>query len=489
MGGDRADRRRVWADCGSCLIVLVLLVWQLFIPPALSIADNNDFAKLAGRVCLGPPPQAGPPLFDYTILHWRFSPESCYFWQFRTTAEAPVRAAVFLNRLFHSSSDFDLRFLGAVYVPIFMLGFVTLQRALRSVPLPVSALAQCLWILVTCNAVYVPYFNTFYFDALTLATLTGALASVGMVVLRARVTTAALLMASFWLMALAGSKSTHSLIALSCVAGLWVTGSRVRFPSIPWRVACTAMVLGGAAWSIASVPRMYSGDNSFCALFLRILPAARDPMAYLRETRIPPSWIRYSGLHVWSPGSPIGPVVSEEQFTDWFGTSDLIGLYARHPSAAWVIAETNLEEASLDRVTMKIGATEYRLGNYERSTVRTPQTLSQFFTWWPFVRRQLFAYRPIFYLVWICAVISLLWTLAPPVERIRVFIAIVTVSLAVEFAVAMLSGADGGRHLTIFNYLLDLALCCDISFATWRFPRQEDDSVRRHSSNSAEVVA
>lgn len=489
MGADRADRRRVLTDRGFCLIVLALLVWQLFIPPALSIADNNDFSKLAGRVCLGPPPQAGPALFDYTILHWRFSPESCYLWQFRTTAEAPVRAAVFLNRLFHSSSDFDLRFLGAVYVPIFMLGFVTLQRALRSVALPVSALAQCLWILVTCNAIYVPYFNTFYFDALTLATLTGALASVGMVVLRARVTNTALLVASFWLTALAGSKSTHSLIALSCVGGLWVTGRRVGFPSIPWRVACTAMVLGGSAWSIATVPRLYSGDNAFCALFFRILPAAKDPMAYLRETRIPPSWIRYSGLHAWSPGSPLGPVVSEEQFTDWFGSSDLIGLYVRHPSTAWVIAEINLEEASLDRVSMKAGSTEYRLGNYERSTVRSPQTLSQFFTWWPSVRSRLFAYRPILYLVWICAVIALLWTLAPPVERFRLLIAIVTVSLAAEFAVAMLSGADGGRHLTIFNYLLDLALCSDISFATWRLLRREDHSVRRHSSNAAEIVA
>src|SRR5271166_5082572 len=94
---------RIRIDAGFCLLVLILLVWQLFLPPALSIANDNDFSKLAGRVCLGPAPAAGPTLFDYTVLHWRFAPENCVAWSFHTTAELPFRAALALNRLFHST--------------------------------------------------------------------------------------------------------------------------------------------------------------------------------------------------------------------------------------------------------------------------------------------------------------------------------------------------------------------------------------------------
>jgi hypothetical protein len=32
----------------------------------------------------------------------------------------------------------------------------------------------------------------------------------------------------------------------------------------------------------------------------------------------------------------------------------------------------------------------------------------------------------------------------------------------------MLDGADGGRHLTLFNYLLDLMVVCDIVLAVRR---------------------
>jgi len=41
---------------------------------------------------------------------------------------------------------------GIVYSLIFLSGFVTLQRALRSVPLALSTGAQAVWIVVVCNA-------------------------------------------------------------------------------------------------------------------------------------------------------------------------------------------------------------------------------------------------------------------------------------------------------------------------------------------------
>jgi hypothetical protein len=57
------------------------------------------------------------------------------------------------------------------------------------------------------------------------------------------------------------------------------------------------------------------------------------------------------------------------------------------------------------------------------------------------------------------------WLLAPSGRPMRTLLLIVTLSLAAEFAVCMLDGADGGRHLTIFSALLDFLFCCGVIFA------------------------
>ncbi len=77
-----------------------------------------------------------------------------------------------LDHVILSKTEFDLRAMGIVYGLIFFAGFLMLQRALRYLPLTLSITAQTIWIVVFCNAVYVPMFNTLYFDALSLAILT-----------------------------------------------------------------------------------------------------------------------------------------------------------------------------------------------------------------------------------------------------------------------------------------------------------------------------
>jgi hypothetical protein len=44
-----------------------------------------------------------------------------------------------------------------------------------------------------------------------------------------------------------------------------------------------------------------------------------------------------------------------------------------------------------------------------------------------------------------------------------------TACLAVAWAIPMLDGLDAGRHLAIFNFLLDLLVCGEAGFLTHRF--------------------
>jgi hypothetical protein len=462
------NRTRV--DLAFCFVVLLLLVWQLFVPPALSVANDHDFEKILGPLCLGPVPTNETGYFDYVVLHYTYDPDSCINWPMRTTNEAAFHAGLWLDHIFYSKSDLDLRFFGIIYGLIFFAGFVTLQRALRYVPLPLSIVAQTVWIVIVCNAVYVPMFNTLYFDTLSIATLTGALAAIGVVALRPQVSAGSILMASLWLGVFAGSKGQHGPMALLFIPVLWIRWASHQPRVIVARIVGTGMALAGAWLSISTTPRFYQGEATFNALFYRILPTVPSPSAYLAETRIPTSWARYSGEVVFSPDVPImQDSYYEEQFGEWFGPVDLIRLYLRHPSAAWLIAHENLDEASMDRVRIRMSGVAHRLGNYEESLGKPPQTISHFFTLWAAIKDAAFGARPLVYVAYILIVIVVAWLLRPPGGPMALLLAMMTLSLAVEFGISMLDGADGGRHLTLFNFLLDLVVCCDIVFAARRF--------------------
>lgn len=477
--------RRARIDLAFCALVVLLLVFQLFVPPALSVANDHDFEKILGRLCLGPVPTSGPAYFDYAVLRYTWDADSCIDWPMRTTNQPAFAAGLFLDRLFFSKTDFDLRFMGVIYGLIFLAGFASLQHALRRLPLRVSVAAQLAWILVACNAVYVPLFNTLYFDALSLATLTGALAWTGLAALPAEPDAGSVLMASLWLSVLAGSKSQHAPLALLFIPALWIRHVPGKPRLLAARVAGAAIVLAGAALSIGTMPRFYQGEATFNALFYRILPAVPDPAGYLAETRIPVSWARYSGEVAFAEDVPLRDPDYEEQFGNWFGPVDLIRLYLRHPSAAWLIARENLDEASMDRVRIRMSGVPHRLSNYEESLGKPPQAVSHCFTVWAALKDALFGGRPLAYLAFILLVVLCAWILAPPGPPVRLLLALVTLALAVEFAICMLDGADGGRHLTLFGFLLDLLVCCDAAFAVLRLPlRPAATSDKEHCPSS-----
>jgi hypothetical protein len=485
-----AIHRRAHIDLAFCALVLLLVIWQLFVPPVLSVANDHDFEKILGSLCLGPAPTNQTAYFDYTVLRYTYDADSCIDWPMRTTNHAAFHVGLWLDHTIFSKTDFDLRFMGIVYGLIFFAGFLTLQHALRFLPLTHSVTAQTIWILVLCNAVFVPMFNTLYFDALSLATLTGALAAVGLVALRKDSSALSVLVAALWLAVLAGSKSQHAPMAILFIPALWI-GCGPRWP----RTLGTLIILTGAFLSLSTMPRFYQGEATFNALFYRILPTVPNPAAYLAETQIPTSWARYSGEVAFAEDVPVQDPEYAEQFGHWFGPVELIRLYLRHPSAAWLIARENLDEASMDRVRMRMSGVAHRLGNYDESQGKPPQSISHFFTVWETIKDAIFGDRPLIYLAYILTVTALAWILAPPSWPLRILLASVTLSLAAECANCMLDGADGGRHLTLFSALLDLLFCCDVVFAlkpaatsdTARWPSSDRNSSRQNNSECRQL--
>src|SRR5689334_17120932 len=154
---------RFWTRYEWAILLLCagLVAVQLFVPPSLGVADNNDFPKLMGRYCLGDAGQH--PLFDYVSLTYRRAPPSCWDSGLLTSAVLPVDAGLFLGRPFLPPGRFDLRSLGAVYTLMFLAAFYGFQVLIRPLRPPSRLLLPLLAVFIFAGAAYVPWFNSFYF--------------------------------------------------------------------------------------------------------------------------------------------------------------------------------------------------------------------------------------------------------------------------------------------------------------------------------------
>jgi hypothetical protein len=219
--------RRRWAICEWALLAVCagLVGWQLFVPPSLGVADNNDFAKLIGRACLG----GEHPLFEYVSFGYHQAKEYCWDSGLITSAVLPLRVAMAAANPF-SSGRFDLRWLGAVYALLFLAAFVTLQKLARGLRPAARLVVPLSVVAVFGGASYVPWFNSFYFDTASYAFLWFAILASLRVMLRETVTTWDYLAALACTLLFETSKSQHTALALPLISCFWLRFGRVRFP-------------------------------------------------------------------------------------------------------------------------------------------------------------------------------------------------------------------------------------------------------------------
>src|SRR6185437_12820904 len=140
---------------------VVILLWQLFLPGYIGLADNRDFAKVAGRLCIG---RAGlydaDAYFSYFYSDYRRSPDYCWESGVPTSQLLLTRVASWVQVHAGNPQRFDIRWLGAVHALCFLCGWYLWLVAFR-------ALRGAVWWIVTILALwiftdvgYVSYLNT-----------------------------------------------------------------------------------------------------------------------------------------------------------------------------------------------------------------------------------------------------------------------------------------------------------------------------------------
>lgn len=452
----------------ALLLCAGLICWELFLPPALGVADNNDFPKLIGRYCLGPASPTSYPLFEYVAFSYRYDARYCWNSGLISSAVWPLAVARFIAWLVLPPSRFDLRLMGTVYAVLFLTAFYLVQRLARSLSLRARLLLPAAFLLVFGGAAYAPYFNSFYFDTAAYVFLLFASIALCQVALLPEVRLWRYLLALCACLLFATAKTQHAPLALLMIPVFWMSFGRTIFPSRIWRLVAT-FALAFATAEMFAVPSYYRSIALYNALFYQCLPHSVDPAGDLASLGLDPAMARYSGQHAFLPSSPMNNPREVDRFSRQFSTANLAHYYLSHPRMTAQVFKYVLAEGSLQRARMKVGPREYRLGNYPRDAARPPEAQSHFLDFWSQWKAALFGNRPAAYLAYIAMLFAALWTLvlrrATPLRLpLAVLASILSAMVALSAAAVLFDAVDTGRHLFLFNTLLDMTACALIAF-------------------------
>lgn len=467
-----ANAAAPWAFYEAALFILcaALAGWQLFLPPSLGVADNNDFPKLIGRFCLGPAVPEDHKLFEYVTFSYRHDARDCWNSGLITSAALPLLVARQAGKPVLPASRFDLRLLGVVYALLFLFAFHGLQRMARGLRSPARWLLPAAALLVFGGASYVPLFNSFYLDSAAYVFLLLSIISVCRLVFSPQVRWCEYLLAAGCVILFAMAKSQHAPLALLMIPCFWRSFGRPTFPGWPLRIPATAAIVLAVGAMLTLPPRWYQSVATYNALFYQCLPRSHDARADLARLGVDAALLPYVGQHAFSAGTPMQSPQMVEEFGREVPLRKMVAYYLSHPGVSLQVFLYAMEEGSLQRVRMKVGPREYRLGNYAKAAGRPPEAQSSFLDGWSQLKLAALGNRPLAYLAYAISLLVALWRLVlrlPPATRPRALTVAATLTgmLPLAAIIVMFDGVETGRHLFLFNMLLDVTVCAIVSLA------------------------
>lgn len=443
-----------WHEALLLLICLGIIAFQTFVPPYIGIADNGDFAKVAGRLSLGPADS------DHSVKYFNadYVRSRRYYWVSPVYSSElwPATLASLLSHTDKEGDVFNIRWLGAVHVSIFVVSFYLFLLAIRPMGVWPAFILGSAAIYLFTDVLYVAYFNSFYSDTAALLGLLGA--TVLAVFIITRGTTLRLLIAfSLFAILLIASKSQHALWGFLPTLFLFTAARHLqRRVARVIGFALVALLLGADFYVVETTPRDYRGQALFNLIFFKIAKNSPDPAQDLVDLGLSRKELPYIGMYVYRSDAPSQDPKWFQEFcgrTDYFKVA---GFYVRKPSRVFGILRDDL----------RINAPYLRFAyaNFRRQDASKPQQMAERFASWSNLRGGLFFLWPEHILIWYTLLVAgaaMILCSAPTGTATRMaWLAMgLAAAAAIEFCVASLADAvETFRHLFVFHALTDLTV-------------------------------
>ena len=427
-----------------------ILVYQLCLPPIVGLADQGDFAKVAGHFGYGPEDKSTE--LKYAFVAPKYIPDPSFRqcdWEQWTSEYLFAGSALLLNKVISKDGKLDIVVMGLVHMMLFLAAFARLLAATRS--LPVAPLWWMAALLVLTDAGYVAYWNSFYPEPASclffLLLLTESLA-ICQAPRISRLHLARWSLWSFlWIMAKAQNALLGVMLALFVVRlHTWRKTRSIWRASIP----ASALIALAAFVNILTIPAPTQWAATYNQVFMAILPDSRQPLADLEFFGLPAEFVRYSGTGAWSAGTALPEMLATGLIGRQVTPATIVRFYLLHPGRIWRHAKSVLSVAFLLRPAY---------GNFERSAGYGPGARSAAFSLWSaFHERFLAAAGKIILIALLIspALVVAAWLRVPAYRKSLELFGLLTVCCLLSFVVAICGDAyDNVKHLLLFNLLLD----------------------------------
>jgi len=454
------------------LAVVVLLLaaaigsFVLFVPPAVGMADQGDFARVLPGAGLKYPASvlAAPrPYFCFANLTYQIVPLQLP--DYVTSELAFTSAARIVRRLVGRAAVFDARVLGAVHLLALLVAFALLLRCASGLTRLTQCMLGALLLLIGCDIGYLAYFNSFYSESATYLFGLAFIAAVILLVNHPAPSRPQLVAVFLTLVLFVAAKVQNLPVLLATVPFLAISLRRVTPRSGEWRAVWVLGVLAMSAWlSVGGVVLKMNYKvrmvNLYNSIFLQVLPYSPSPAEDLVALGLDPRLSAYAGQSAFSVHSVVGDPAS---FPRQASYARLVEFYLARPRRLLALTSRGVRNSLSNRVP---------LGNFERAVGRPCTALSKAFSLWDSARKRLHSLW--FMAVFLLANIAAPWWLSARAANPRTcvllqFQAVMASAGVLMFYTAILGdGNEFQKHLFIFNFLFDCCLVADVLWITER---------------------
>ena len=432
------------------VLALVCFSWRVFAPPILGLANNGDFAKIAGPLHLGPASGAADDRFEYVTRDYRRAPEYAWDSHYYSSEALFALAAYELSAVFQKRGQFDIRWMGLVHLAAILAAFAWLMAALRPLGAAAQIAAGLMAIFIFSDAAYLAYCNSFYTDAAALAGVFLAVAALVDLAVRGA-STARLAGFAVTALLLAASKTQHALLALPLAILVWgVVRNRQA-------LAAGAIILAGGVLFILVSPPNFRAEPTFNVVFYKLTPRSPAPLDDLAALGLDRGDARFIGMHAYMPGALTGNYDRAVDLARRVSPVRIARFYLSHPRRAARILRRDLQE---NGGKLQVDG----FANYTEDSGRPPRSLAP--GYWSQNRARLLQRAPWILPLWLAAVAAACLLIRSKLAWVCLGI---TAMAALEFTVASLADAlDTVRHLLLFQTLLDITLIWAVTAASLR---------------------
>ncbi len=441
----RRATRLCWAP-GYIFLFAAVLVFQLFVPPSVGLADNNDSV----RIIHGEGLTANYPLQERYFRY--FTPDYLK----ANVPPAAIDAPLWTGRIsflialrlgsLKSSDRFDVRWLGFVHLCFYLLCFGLFLAVVKTRSTLVKWVMPAVAIWIFGDVFYAAYLNSLYLDAMGLLCFLLFVIALWVSCGRASPRWALLLLPLAGL-GLAASKPLNAPTVLLAGAVTALDASLLQERRVARAIVSAFLILTGGFF-VMRTPASYEYPTLVDVVMIRIAKGA-NAAKNISGFGLIPEDLRFAGEDAFRPDGPGADPGFRTRFAHTTAGT-LVMWYFKHPASAIAFLRDDF---------LRYGSRLRPLGEIEKIYSPTPSdSKSRLFCSWSNLHSHILSTWPfVIVLLYTFAIASgALVFLERSYLRFSVFVTFLAVVGILQFcAASLLDAIETARHLFMFHVTTD----------------------------------